>query len=162
MAKMGRPRIPFVKRFWTNVMIADGCWEWRGSMYERTGYGRICLGGDKGKTILAHRASWMLHKGNVPEGMQVLHRCDNRKCVNPGHLFVGTAADNMNDKVMKGRQSRLLGTSNPMSKLTDARVREIKEEYARGEKSQSEVGEMFGVRQTTVGKIVRGESWSHV
>jgi hypothetical protein len=90
-----------MNRFWNKVNIPSlsDCWEWQGSK-NKHGYGHFKY---KRKTHRAHRISWTLIKGEIPEGMCVLHRCDNRLCVNPFHLFLGTNQDNMDDKMKKNR-----------------------------------------------------------
>lgn len=95
---------PLVERFWRGVVISESCWEWQRYCCSSTGYGRIA-GPDGYRKIGTHRASWMLHYGDIPEGMFVLHRCDNRKCVRPDHLFLGTHQDNVRDMREKGRGS---------------------------------------------------------
>ena len=88
------------KRFWSKVHVGlpEECWEWQANTGR--GYGMFWFG----KTpIVAHRASWMMLRGPIPEGMNVLHKCDNRKCVNPNHLFIGTQSDNVQDMLQKGR-----------------------------------------------------------
>ncbi len=88
------------ERFWSRVEKTDGCWLWRGHC-DRLGYGQFWLG--PGHTS-AHRAAWILTNGFIPDGLNVLHTCDNCRCVRPGHLFLGTHLDNMRDMVTKGRQ----------------------------------------------------------
>ncbi len=102
--------------FWDAVLVDDSinCWEWTGALHS-TGYGWLTLGG---KQYKAHRLAWELTNGAIPDGdgyhgQCVLHKCDNRKCVNPAHLFLGTHQDNIKDMVSKGRASRRVGTSNP-------------------------------------------------
>lgn len=103
----GRPkgtRIPIAQRFWAKVdkRAPDECWEWTGARFQ-SGYGSILRGGRGSGCARAHRVSYEMNVGPVPSGMHVLHRCDNPRCVNPGHLWLGTHADNMADRRAKGR-----------------------------------------------------------
>lgn len=140
------------------VVTESGCREWIGSRF-LSGYGRLKK---EGRTYRAHRMVWELVNGPVPEGMLVLHRCDNRACVHPGHLFLGTNEENMADMVAKGRASRnenktyLRGERHHNAKLADSQVDEIRRRFERGGTSQTALAEEFGVSQTLVSQIVRG------
>lgn len=89
-------------RFWNKVDRSGDCWTWQGSR-DRKGYGRVSV---NQRPVLAHRFSWTLSHGPIPDGLCVLHKCDNPPCVNPEHLFLGTIADNNRDMVAKGRHAR--------------------------------------------------------
>lgn len=110
-----RRRGPLEVRFWRSVDKTDTCWNWTASV-NTYGYGQIR--DEAGKYTTAHRVSYKLHSAAIPEGQSVLHRCDNRRCVNPAHLFLGTQADNMRDKTEKGRQAR--GDRHGMSRAQKA------------------------------------------
>lgn len=134
-----------------------GCWEWTAGV-DRDGYGRL---GVAGSMALAHRVSYELYKGPIPEGLQALHTCvGNRACVNPDHLYLGTPGDNTKDKLAQGRQPR--GSDAGPSKLTELQVIEIRELYALGKYTQECIAKMFGVRQMAVSDIVLRKSWKHV
>ncbi len=97
--KTGRPATPPSARFWQKVQKGDGCWEWQGSR-NKLGYGITSL---RGRAIRAHRVSWEIVNGPIPDGLLVCHRCDNPACVRPDHLFLGTQIDNLRDMRTKGR-----------------------------------------------------------
>ena len=143
-----------------------GCWIWMGKA-DRHGYGRIFCDGKEG---FAHRFSWRRHRGEIPAGMGVLHKCDVTGCVNPDHLFLGAPADNSADKVKKGRHGqerggrtrRALGYNrgarNVGSKLTEDRVREI---LGSGE-SDIVLAERFGVSDTAIWSVRHGRTWRYL
>ena len=134
-------------RFWSRVQKTDGCWLWLWSRNE-FGYGVI---GVAGRSKRAHRLSWEMVNGPIPDGMVVCHHCDNPACVNPEHLFVGTHADNVADKMSKGRCPR--GETAGPARLTDAQTEEIRARRTRGESCRS-IASFFGVAVSTVSGIV--------
>ena len=207
---------PLESRFWSKVCIRDDdeCWDWTGALSH--GYGSIRI---SGKTRSAHRIAYRLSRGTIPSGMNVCHRCDNPRCVNPAHLFLGTQADNMRDAASKGRcpdisgdknpshthperlrrgdnhplrlqpelaprgdkngsrlhperlargirngaytkpASRRVGEKNGRAKLTAEDVRAIRVTVAQGT-SLTALSRQYGVGRTTIGHIVRRESWA--
>lgn len=153
---------PLAERFWEKVRKAEGCWEWT-AFRMRNGYGTIGYETKPGRKWFAHRVSWLLHYGPIPDGMFVCHHCDNPGCVRPDHLFLGTPADNMADKKRKGRDYApgSPGERNPKAKLTEAMVRRI-HALASGGMTQVQVGAIMGVTQTTVGCIMLGHTWKHL
>lgn len=140
---------------YASVRSEDECWPWVGVVL-RNGYGQFYTGG---KTLLAHRAVYQLTHGAVPGDLLVCHRCDNRSCVNPAHLFLGTPADNSRDMAAKGRAAA--GERSGVNKVTDADVLEIRRLAAAGHR-QRDIAARFGIAQGNVGFIVRRETWRHV
>ena len=114
---------PPADRFWDKVRVGDDCWVWTGGLYEG-GYGNFLY--YTGKNIGAHRYSWIYHYGEIPQGLQVLHKCDNPPCVNPEHLFLGTHQDNMDDMMAKDRQQHSHGEDHYNSRLTLKQVTDIR------------------------------------
>lgn len=155
---------PLDVRFWAKIDRSagpDGCWPWTASL-TGGGYGQIGIG--NGRNAMSHRLSYELHAGSpIPRGLSVLHRCDNRPCCNPAHLFLGTQADNIADMDRKGRARRptLRGERAGLAKLTDEQVMELRALYAAGTR-QIDLAARFGVRQSTVSSIVRRATWSHI
>ena len=150
-----------LERFWKKVDIAglDDCWEWTATK-DSDGYGRFRL---RGKRTPAHRFAWRIARGmeTVPEGLCVCHQCDNPGCVNPAHLFLGTQKENIQDSARKGRMAhgRYPGEKNGQHKLKEGDVRDIRSRYADGV-SQYILAREYGVGRTTVGFVVRRETWS--
>jgi hypothetical protein len=186
------PQIKFSEsdkeRFWGKVnKIEDGCWEWAAGLSNK-GYGKFTL---NNKTLIAHRVSWLFEHGEPPkDGMCVCHKCDNRKCVNPSHLFIGSHQDNVDDMISKGRKATgdsngarrlfidirlgkkshknsnpnclLKGSSVGTSKLTAENVKFIRHEYAFGRQTPNQLAELFGLGRSQVSRIIKNESWGHV
>ena len=141
------------ERLWqrTEVRGLFDCWEWRGCT-DRKGYGRIKHGGN----IPAHRVAWELAHGRIPSGLLVCHACDNRLCVNPAHLFLGTIADNNRDMAAKGRAARQRGEANGRARLTRDQVALIRATTG----PVGRVAERYGVGETTVRDIRSGRAWA--
>lgn len=150
---------PPIERFEASVEKSDGCWLWLGAPQSQ-GYGEMLI---NGRHYLAHRLSYELFKGPIPEGLEVCHECDNPPCVNPDHLFLGTHRDNMRDMAQKGRAAIAgpAGERHGMSKLTVSDVREIRQRAAIGH-SYRQLAEAFGVDSTNISLIVRRKAWKAV
>jgi hypothetical protein len=136
------------------------CWEWTGYI-NPNGYGMFIVGSQTDgtrATRLAHRVSYHIANGPVPDGLNVCHRCDYRKCVNPAHFFTGTNADNRLDCQEKGRANGAIGERNQGAKLTRAQVEEIRRRREAGEMEKDLAAE-FSVWPSTIGDIVHGRSW---
>ena len=142
-------------RFWSKVSkgAPDACWEWQG--WRCRGYGQIRESDRRSRALKAHRVSWALHNGSIPDGLVVRHRCDNPGCVNPAHLELGTQADNVRDMVERGRGRGCLGTANGRSKLTFLQVAEIRSSDA----TSYALSKVYGVSETQITRIRRGQAW---
>ena len=126
------------------------------------GYGQAKWMTPHGLIQMAHRLAWYEAFGPIPEGMCVLHGCDNPPCINVDHLFLGTRVDNNADKMAKGRQSSTKGEANGAAKLTEANVLDIRTQYAAGGVFQRELASRYGVKRPAIGKVLSGRTWSHV
>lgn len=146
---------PVGEYFWARVNKEDGggCWNWLGG-WATGGYGRFKSG------KLAHRVSWKLHRGYIPDGMQVCHHCDNRRCVRPDHLFLGTQADNIADMLAKGRQGpRTRGEQVYNAKLTNAQADALRREYAAGGITLRPLAAKYGLSPRGTFKIVKHQTY---
>jgi predicted XRE-type DNA-binding protein len=130
------------------------CWEWTKSL--SSGYGRMRVGGRK---MLAHRIVYELMNGSIPKHTLILHKCDNRKCCNPDHLFIGSHQDNMDDKMNKHRCNSPFGEEHGRSKLKKDDISEIKRLYLETNVSQRKLSTIFGVTQANIWYIINNKSW---
>jgi hypothetical protein len=156
-----------LQRFYEKVLIGGygprgHCWEWRASLDGR-GYGQIRV--DR-KTKRAHRLSYELLVGPIPEGLFVCHQCDNPRCVNPYHLFLGTAKDNSMDMARKGRQGFQSnpnkirrGSKHGRAKLTEQQVLAIREAWSLGSSTMQQLANDFNVSSSTIDYIVNKKGW---
>lgn len=133
-----------------------GCLEWSGGL-SSTGYGRV---GFLGNIYYCHRVSYEMHKGPIPDGLIACHKCDNPKCCNPEHLFLGTQADNMRDMGRKGRQWTVppLGESHNRAKLSEADVRYIRSCGL----SAQRIAELYRMSPRTIYRVLNRETWKSV
>lgn len=156
------------ERFWSKVQKTDGCWLWTAT--RKPGwYGKFRF---NGKQENAHRVAYILTYGTIPDGLWVLHRCDNPLCVRPDHLYLGTHQDNVRDRQERGRAAcgdnngsrmhpeRILsGEQCSWAKLTAAEVAAIRQEYALGNTTYHKLAAKYGVGKSQIGNILQGKVW---
>lgn len=143
------------ERFEDKFTKSDGCWEWNAYKNPK-GYGAFSF---NGRQRLAHRIAYQLYVGEIPDGLFVCHHCDNPRCINPSHLFLGTVSDNNRDRGNKGRGKDQYGEKHCCSKLTSAQVIEIRAKYSEGT-TQVNLAKEFGVGQAAISKIICGRTWT--
>jgi hypothetical protein len=152
--------IPLEDRFWREVQKSDHCWTWTGWLTPM-GYGKISAKTNgKWRPILAHRLSYELAYGTIPDNLFVCHHCDNPTCVRPDHLFLGTNKDNIQDMVAKGRQQR--GAKVTASKMTEAQVTEIRQRYAAEGITKTALAREYGIGKPAIGDILNRVTWKHI
>lgn len=139
-----------------STVLPTGCWSWGGGSHDRDGYGVFK---HKGKMWKAHRVSYEIWVGPIPDHHVVRHRCDNPPCVNPSHLETGTPADNMRDRDARGRGTR--GEGQHMSKLTEDTVRQVRRRHGPGVTYQS-LADEYGVSDVAIRLAILGKTWKHV
>lgn len=144
----GRSKTSVEDRFWSKVQVLNpaSCWTWQGG-FQTSGYGQFWF---RGKCWTAPRAAYTLTKGEISDGMCVCHRCDNKKCCNPNHLFIGTPKDNMVDKTRKGRHGK--------AKLTVDDVRTIRDRIKTGD-TQVQIAKDYNVSPATISLLKRRITW---
>lgn len=178
-----------LRRFWGKVQKLDDseCWNWIGSKC-RFGHGQIRI---RGRLVRSHRLSFLIHRGLISDKMLVCHKCDNPKCVNPSHLFLGTHSDNVKDMISKKRgntenalatlrnhpelrargerngarvhpESIARGMRKATSKLTDDDVRRIRYEYSNHRTSHRKIADVYHVDHSVIGNLLRGKTWRHI
>lgn len=165
---MGHPYKSLEERFWEKVAKGspDECWEWCGCRHQQ-GYGMI-VPPRQGRTQRtprgAHRVAWELMNGAIPDGMCVLHHCDNPPCVNPAHLFLGTHRDNFQDAIKKGRwrPGGTPGERHPQAKLSAADVLNIRRSYTGAWGEKARLAREFRVTNNQIGRILSGRAWKHL
>ena len=151
------------KVFWSNIRRGkrDQCWPWISGNPKK--YANTLL---NGKAMGSHRLAWILKNGEITKGLCVLHKCDNKLCCNPNHLFLGTRGDNNKDRARKGRSAR--GSLSPRSKLVESQVLEIRKRYRKGHRKWPGVGnglqlcKEFGISHTNMLDIIHRKSWKHL
>lgn len=139
-----------------------GCWNWTGST--RNGYGRMIVGSridGSRRSVSAHRYAFETMVGPIPDGMEICHKCDNRKCVNPSHLFAGSHQDNIDDREAKGRNNPPSGSMNGSAVLSEVEVLSARRLRSTG-MSYQKIADRFGVHKMTVMRAIKGQHWAHV
>ncbi len=146
-----------LQRFWGHVDCSSSCWEFSGTRNAR-GYGLFYAG----RSIGAHRYAWFLEHGVEPTRKEyVCHSCDNPSCVRPSHLFLGSQSENLRDCSRKGRTAKPRGEKNGRARLTEGKVREVRQLAASGV-TYKEISKRYGVHVETIGHVVRRITWKHV
>lgn len=151
-----RKRKPLIERFERFFDKSNGCWEWTGRI-SPFGYGQFSI--SAGESWQAHRLSYKIYKGEHPKKLCVCHTCDNRKCVNPSHLWLGTRNDNIQDMIKKGRATKASPENNGGAKLNWNKVRKIRKMYKTGKYFQRELATIFSVDTSQVKRITNNWSW---
>jgi hypothetical protein len=136
---------------------SDYCIEWTGGKIEKGGYGMSWF---RGHNILAHRMAWMIHHGrSIPDGMVIMHTCDNPSCVNPEHLLCASQQTNVMDMYIKGRAPNKAGEHNPRARLTQDDVDNIRSMVDLGLATRRQMAEFYGVGYSTIVHILLGRTW---
>jgi len=154
-----KPRGTIEERFWKFVVKKESCWSWIGN--KASGYGRVSAGKHSEGYVLAHRFSWELHnKQKIPEGMFVMHKCDNPECTNPEHLMIGTPKENTQDMIAKGRKRVVTssGDKNGKSILDEEKVRFIRA----SDLPHAQLAKLLEVSPSCVRGVRIGRTWSHI
>lgn len=154
---------PVIERILAKTKKTETCWLWQGTAFSKAGHGRLYVGSRTDGTrrnALVHREAWKCFRGQIPGGLQVLHRCDVPNCVNPEHLFLGTATENMRDRDQKQRQAR--GSRQGLAKLTEQDVLAIREAHGKKRSDLSSLAKEYGVTYNNVRAVVLRQTWRHL
>ncbi len=151
-----------ILKFWQRVKKSDECWEWQGYR-DKSGYGRTQIGNWRVNPhlVMAHRLSFAINI-QQPGSFLVLHKCDNRCCVNPDHLFLGDQQENIRDMDMKQRRASADGERAGSAKMTNEKVLEARKLYADGGLTITGLAIKYGLSKHCMGKVLRRKSWKHV
>jgi hypothetical protein len=144
--------------FWSKVDIKtdNECWNWTAYKLNNE-YGRFWF---RGKLFRANRVAWILTYGEIPDGLFVLHKCDNRSCVNPGHLFLGTAQDNTDDMIQKNRALKAVGEKVCHAKLTTQQIHEIW--HLKSAMTQAAIAKLYNIHPSQINCIFKHKTWKHI
>lgn len=145
-----------LQRFWKKIEKSEGCWKWKACIHSN-GYGGFTI---LRKEMPPHRLSWILHKGSIPKDHWVLHKCDNRTCSNPEHLFLGDVRDNVSDSIAKGRHTK--GIVQGLHKVTEEQVKEIRKKYMPYSYSMYTLAKEYGISVSEIHTIVHRKTWKHI
>jgi hypothetical protein len=150
----------YIRLYLINNMKVDesGCWLWQ-KVIGSNGYGYCTY---KGKWGTVHRIAYQVFVGEIPEGKDICHHCDVKKCFNPTHLFPGTAVENAQDMIRKGRNWRVIGENNCKAKLTENKVRRIRKEHVPHVVTHAMLAEKYGISQSVIQGILTNKTWKHV
>jgi hypothetical protein len=155
---MSPPRLSIESQLQKHIKSSNGCWIFTGCL-DRDGYG--VFGHGRNKQVRAHRMSYEFYVGSIPNGALVCHACDNPSCINPKHLFLGSAKDNTQDMIKKGRKASCKGSSHPLAKIDESDALWIKQQRQLS-RSLKDIAKDLNISFQTVSSICKGTTWKHI